>query len=98
MTQTIVGAETYGQTVFEPVRLHDLVIYSNNDDWQALFKDGLLVEQGHEITPFDLGKHCPAASIAYEEMEMPVIRRLYEIGEFAPGTTLAEARALVGEV
>lgn len=77
--------------------IHHLVILSNNDDWQALFKDGVLVEQAHEIVPADLAKYVPIASITYEEMPLDVVRHLYRVGDFPGGFTLEEARAYTSD-
>ena len=79
-----------------PTDLHHLVILSNNDDWQALFSNGVLVEQAHEIVPNDLAKHVPIASIAYEDMPLPVIKTLYDCGQFPEGISLEDARVFAG--
>ena len=77
--------------------LNHLVVLTNNDDWQALFCNGVLVEQAHEIVPNDLAKHCPIASFTYEDMPLEVIKHLYEAGMFPDGITLEAARLYTGQ-
>lgn len=77
--------------------LHHLVILTNNDDWQALFKDGVLVEQAHEITIWDVAKHVPIASLRYEDMPLSVNKTLYDYGEFPHGIRLEDARVFGGK-
>lgn len=76
--------------------LNHLVVLTNNDDWQALFKNGVLVEQAHEIVPADLAKHCPLGSFTYEDMPLAVIKHLYDAGQFPDGITLEDARRYDG--
>lgn len=85
---------TPSDTLFPAIApgLNHLVILSNNDDWQALFSNGVLVEQAHEIVPNDLAKHCPIASIRYEDISLAVTRCLYQVGAFPSDITLEAAR------
>ena len=76
--------------------LNHLVILTNNCDWQALFLDGKLVQQAHEIVPTDLAKHCPIGSIAYEETSLAVHRHLQVVGQFPDDISLEQARAFTG--
>lgn len=95
----IVGDKDYGKTIFPSLAptLHHLVILGGGEEWQALFKDGVLVEQAHEIVPADLAKHVPIASLKYEDMPLAVVKHLDLAGEFPAGITLDAARRYTGQ-
>lgn len=96
--QIIAGSDVFGKTRFPSIEnLHHLVIFGGGEEWQALFKDGVLVEQAHEIVPADLAKHVPIASLKYEDMPLEVVKYLYEAGDFPHGITLDAARRYTGQ-
>ncbi len=73
--------------------MHDVVVLTG-DDWEALFVDGVLLDQGGRISLQDIARHCPIASLRQEHMDDNVHDRLQQIGQFDTGISLADAKAL----
>lgn len=74
--------------------MNHIIIYDNGDDWQAMFVNGVLVEQAHHITVEDLSDHCPIGKIERIEMSRPVRDFVRRVGDFDPGITFEAAQAL----
>ena len=43
--------------------MNDLTIVRSDEDWEALYVNGALADEGHQISFNELGKHCPVASL-----------------------------------
>lgn len=75
--------------------MNRVVVYTNCDDWEGLFVNGVLESQGHKIEIRDLSTLCPIESLEREEMESAVNDYLAVCGQFDEGITLEEARGLL---
>lgn len=70
---------------------NELIILSDHQNWAALFVNGTLVAQDHEIRPFLIGAFCPVTRL--DTRFMPKITReaILKYRAFPRNCTLASA-------
>ena len=54
----------------DKVRLNDIVITRDDDDWQGLYVNGILEYQNHKIDIYVLSKYTPIISIKIIDVEL----------------------------
>lgn len=64
------------------MNLNELVIVSNGDDWEALYVNGKLTDEGHSIRIRDLAAHTPIGSIAERTLNSEGYDQLAYVGRF----------------
>lgn len=90
---TIAGAVLDWSFYREPVALN---ILGNGADWEALFVNGVLVDQCHAFRLVDLAEYAPIGSINIGDIPPEVNAVLQDCGEFPEGISLADALAFTG--